>query len=263
MPLSAFQSEVALALAKNRTQDSYLAGGAAMHLAPRSTRYSNDLDYFNDSVERVATAFSADGETLAHLAIEVQAQVLQPGFVRAAVSREEQSTKVEWVHDSSWRFLPVVKCPRTGYRLAPLDLAINKVLALVGRNEPRDLLDTLEVQREVLPLGALVWAAAGKDPGYTPLLLLELLKRRGRFQPEDFQRLHLTRPPNLQELRAEWSAALESAQSFILARPSEEMGALYYDTECCHFVAPGPDAPESVVCHFGAPGGVIPRVILE
>jgi hypothetical protein len=254
---------VALALAKNRSPDSYLAGGAAMHLAPRSTRYSNDLDYFNDSVERVATAFSADSETLRPLGIEVQAQVLQPGFVRAIVSREDVSTKVEWVHDSSWRFLPVVKCPRTGYRLSSLDLAINKVLALVGRNEPRDFLDTLEVQREVLPLGALIWAAAGKDPGYTPLLLLELLKRRGRFQPEEFQRLHLVRPPNLLELRAEWSAALESAQAFIDTRPSEEMGALYYDTATCRFVAPSADAPDSVVCHFGAPGGVIPRVILE
>lgn len=42
------------------TDDRYLAGGAAMHFAPNSTRYSDDLDFFHDSEERVATAFAAD-----------------------------------------------------------------------------------------------------------------------------------------------------------------------------------------------------------
>ena len=59
MPLTSFQSQVARLLAANRTPDSHLAGGAALHFAPNSIRYSNDLDYFQDSVERVATAFSA------------------------------------------------------------------------------------------------------------------------------------------------------------------------------------------------------------
>jgi hypothetical protein len=47
--------------------------------------------------------------------------------------------------------------------LHPIDLAVNKVLALAGRDEPRDLLDTLYQHREVLCLGALCWAACGKD----------------------------------------------------------------------------------------------------
>ena len=62
----------------------------------------------------------------------------------------------------------------------PIDLAINKLLALVGRDEPRDYLDIHEAMR-VLPLGALCWAAAGKDPGFTPSMLLDLLRRRGKL----------------------------------------------------------------------------------
>ena len=41
-------------LSTNRTPDSYLAGGAALHIDPRSKRYSSDLDYFHDSEARVA-----------------------------------------------------------------------------------------------------------------------------------------------------------------------------------------------------------------
>jgi hypothetical protein len=46
MPLTSFQESVARLLSGNRTEDSHLAGGAALHLHPNSKRYSNDLDYF-------------------------------------------------------------------------------------------------------------------------------------------------------------------------------------------------------------------------
>ena len=42
-----------------------------------------------------------------------------------------------------------------GYMLHPIDLAVNKLLALVGRDEPRDFLDTLYVHHTVLALGLL------------------------------------------------------------------------------------------------------------
>ena len=64
MPLTSYQATVAKLLASQRTPDSYLAGGAALHIEPTSTRYSNDLDYFHDSVERVASAFADDRDLL-------------------------------------------------------------------------------------------------------------------------------------------------------------------------------------------------------
>lgn len=45
-------------LAVNRNTESYLAGGAALHFEPTSKRFSNDLNYFHDSAERVASAFT-------------------------------------------------------------------------------------------------------------------------------------------------------------------------------------------------------------
>ena len=59
------------------------------------------------------------------------------------VSKGQDSTKVDWAHDAAWRFLPPLPHPIAGYLLHPIDLAVNKLLALVGRDEPRDFLDIM------------------------------------------------------------------------------------------------------------------------
>ncbi len=259
MPLTPFQAEVLRLVSANRTPDSYLAGGAALHLEPHTRRYSNDLDFFHDSEERVAGAFAEDRGTLADAGYEIEILLQQPGFVRALVRKGTDATKVEWAHDSAWRFLPTVKHELAGFQLHPIDLAINKLLALVGRNEPRDFLDIMDVHRHVLPLGALCWAAAGKDPGFTPPLLLDLLRRRGTLRPEDLERLHLKEVPDLPGLKREWLAALDEAEAFIQSRPPSEIGCLYYSPSLERFVGNPADVADAVA-HYGRPGGVLPRV---
>jgi hypothetical protein len=255
MPLTEFQAAIAELLAVNRSSDSYLAGGAAMHMAPNSKRYSNDLDYFHDSEERVAAAVRDDTRVLEQAGYQVEVLMRQPGFTRAIVRKGEEATKLEWAHDSAWRFLPTIKSERSGFQLSSVDLAINKLLALVGRDEPRDYLDILEAM-EVLPLGALCWAAAGKDPGFTPAMLLDLLRRRGRYRPEDFARLHLAQPVDLAKMKLRWLAALDAAEQFFATRDPQEIGCLYYSPSLRKFVEPKPG--DDVVPHYGRPGGVLP-----
>lgn len=259
VPLTDFQAEVARLLAASRTEDSHLAGGAALNLEPSTTRYSNDLDYFHDSEQRVAEAFTDDRALLGEHGFAVQAEIHQPGYVRAVVSRGDESTKIEWAHDSAWRFLPPVADPRVGYRLHPIDLAINKVLTLAGRDEPRDFLDIMQVHQQVLPLGALCWAAAGKDPGFTPTSLLGLLRRRGKYREEDFARLRLAAPVDLRALKRRWLEMLDEAERFVGSRPSEQVGCLYYSRASCRFVQPSESAGEDIAPHYGRPGGVLPR----
>ena len=263
MPLTPYQEEVARALSANRTFDSYLAGGAAIHLEPHTTRYSNDLDYFHDSVDRVAVAFVDDERRLSDAGHGVVAKMRLPGYVRATVSRDGASTKVEWAHDSAWRFMPTIRNDVVGYVLHPIDLAINKLLALVGRDEARDFLDILDLHDRTLPIGALCWAAAGKDPGFTPLSLLEILRRRGKYHQEEFARLRLTGPVDLPALKTRWLAALSEADAFVRSQPPDEAGCLYYSRSLERFVAPGPAGPRDAVPHYGRPGGVLPRVLEE
>ena len=257
MPLTEFQTRIARELAANRTPDSYLAGGAAIHLEPNTKRYSNDLDYFQDSVERVAEAFAKDSKHLQQVHCDVSVDMQQPGYIRAVVRQGDNATKVEWAHDSAWRFLPTIADDTVGYRLHPVDLAINKLLALVGRDEPRDFLDVLYVHDHVLPLGAMCWAATGKDPGYTPHSLLEMLRRRGKYRAEDFSRLHLVQAVDLPALKQSWLRALEAAETFLSSRPPNEVGCLYYDLETHSFVQPS-EQTVNIVPHYGRPGGVLP-----
>lgn len=263
VPLTAFQQQLLADLATESTDDvGYLAGGAALHFEPNSTRFSHDLDFFHDSVERVASAFARDNARLTSAGYILQVTVSQPGFVRATVTRGDASTRVDWAHDSAWRFMPLVREPLGGWLLHPVDLAINKVLALVGRDEPRDFVDVLFVHDRILPLGALCWAAVGKDPGFTPLSLLELLKRRGRYRPEDFMRLDLRVPFDLVVAKESWRGALEGAETFCRSRLPDEIGCLYWSRSKQQFIMPRPDEapPADVLAHFGTPGGVLPRV---
>lgn len=263
MPLTPFQQRILADLASPPNDDRYLAGGAALHFAPHSERYSDDLDFFHDSEARVARAFGRDRERLLNGGYRVSVELSQPGLIRAVVSRGEDATRIDWAHDSAWRFMPLVSDPLGGWLLHPIDLAINKVLAVAGRDEPRDFVDILFVHRTRLPLSGLAWAAVGKDPGLTPLSLLELLARRGRYRPEDFARLQLARPFDLVAAKATWLDALETAQRFARERPAEETGCLYYATGPREFVIPRSDATladQGVVPHYGAPGGVLPRM---
>lgn len=261
MPLTEFQKNLARLLAVNRTCDSHLAGGAALHFQPDSIRYSNDLDYFHDSIERVATAFSADRKTLEENGYRINIEIKQPGYIRAKVFTDDGATKVEWAHDSDWRFMPTVYDKNIGFMLHPIDLAINKVLALAGRNESRDFIDVIYVHRTILSLGALCWAAAGKDPGFTPLSLLDLLQRRGRYHDADFQRLKLNHQMiDLRQLKTEWLGMLDDAAVFINARPGNELGCLYYShTQSCFITPESGDVDFKL--HFGKPGGILPRIV--
>ncbi len=258
MPLTEYQARLARLLSKNRSCDSYLAGGAAILIEPNTQRYSRDLDYFHDSERRVAEAFAADLGLLEGDGYAVEVDSSQPGFVRAIVRRGTEATRVEWAHDSAWRFMPTVRDERVGFVLHPVDLAVNKTLALAGRDEVRDVLDVLHFHRGLLGLGPLCWAACGKDPGFTPLSLLELLRRRGRVRSEDLERLDLAVPIELPALKQEWLKALDSVEPFAESRPAEEIGCLYYSASRRRFCDPGEAA--DAVPHFGRPAGILPIV---
>lgn len=261
MPLTELQREILATLAPSRSDEGYLAGGAALHVSPNSTRYSHDLDFFHDSSQRVAEAYQKDVTLLEEADFGVEIVFSQPGFIRAIVSRDEESTQIDWAHDSAWRFMPLVQDELGGLLLHEVDLAVNKTLAFAGRDEARDVVDMDYILQNILALGPLVWAAVGKDPGFSPDSLLEQLRRAGRFRGEDIERLHLARPFDLQAAKQRWLEAIEDASEFVAGRPADEVGCLYFSTERKRFEAPAPDRSleeQGLVPHFGRPGGVLP-----
>ncbi|MGC9452991.1 MAG: nucleotidyl transferase AbiEii/AbiGii toxin family protein [Oceanipulchritudo sp.] len=258
MPLTPIQKEVLVLLADNRSPDSHLAGATGIRMAPETPRHSHDLDLFHASEEAVARAYARDVNYLQEKGFASELLLSQPGFIRARVGKNEQSLLIDWAQDSIWRFFPPVQLESVGWVLHPVDLAVNKVLALAGRDEPRDFVDTLYLHESVLPLGALAWAAAGKDPGLNPQMLLELLQRKGRISREELRRLDLRVPLDPEDLHNRWETALRSAREWVAQRPGSEAGCLYTHPDTGLVFAPQPG--ESSELLRGKAGGVLPRV---
>jgi len=229
MPISLFQKQVLLALKSIRNPESYVAGGTAIQRAEDSLRYSNDIDFFHDTDEALTQAFSQDRQTLIEKNYSFVPLITQPSFYRAIISKGKETLKLEWVRDTAFRFFPVVEDPEMGYRLHDVDLAINKCLALANRTALRDILDILELDKKILPLSACIWAACGKDPGFTPELILEMIQRHAIISPELLNMESLSRPVDPKEVKSAFLKTHSKAKRELQSFPSKTLGCLFLD----------------------------------
>jgi hypothetical protein len=261
MPLTPFQEKVLRLIAANRSPDSYVAGAIVIHQQKESPRFSHDVDLFHDAAEAVARSVTADAAVLGSHGFKVEWILQQPTFVRGIVSLEGESLRLEWAYDSAFRFFPVEKDPGCGYRLHMADAATNKVLALASRQEARDTVDILHLDATYLSLGAICWAACGKDPGFTPDFLLDQIGRHARFSREDLQRLDLAHPLEPTDLKKQWLAAVERAAELIENLAIEDAGCLYLNRNGSP-VSPDPTGAEfkTLIRHFGSVKGAWPRI---
>ena len=259
MPLTEFQTATLRLLAARRTPDSFLAGGTVLNAGPDTPRYSRDLDIFHDLETSVVTSAAADAASLQQAGYTVEWLLRQPLFQRADVSRDHSHLLIEWVFDSAFRFFPVEPDVLTGWRLNLYDAATNKLLALMGRGEPRDYLDVLHFHQHHLSLGALCWAAAGKDPGVNPFMILQECQRTTHFRPEQFHDLQLAAPLDLPRWKQTWMAASREAEALLPRLPAEEVGCLYLDANH-RPVTPHPGAADfsGLRRHFGSVRGAWP-----
>lgn len=257
MPLTPFQKEVLALLASNRNPESYVAGAAVINRSPNSIRFSRDIDLFHDPAASVTISSQADLEVLEKNGLVVELLLETSSFVRAFVKNAKEGIKLEWATDTAFRFFPVVEDQDFGYRLHDIDAAINKSLALAGRTEIRDVIDMLTIHDSLLHLGACCWAACGKDPGFTPELILELISRNARITPDLLAQQTLTHPIRPKEIKLRWLQALEDAHALVRNMNPQELGCLYINGKGEVSHTPGAkDKP-----HFGAVRGSWPTVL--
>ena len=159
---------------------------------------------------------AADAVALTAAGFSVEMEKRFPTFHRAWVAHGARRMKIEWVVDSAFRFFPAIPDPELGYRLHEADLAVNKILAGAGRVKIRDYLDLIHLEETGLTLGALAWAATGKDPGMAPLFVLNELSRNARYyRPEELNEVRLTRPVTLPELKLKWLEMMRRARALV------------------------------------------------
>lgn len=268
MALTEYQRQICQLIANNRREngESYVAGGVALNTLLNTPRLSLDIDLFHDTDEALIASWFADRELLQSAGYEVEVLRETAAFIEAVVSFHDERVLMQWARDSAFRFFPLVEDVLLGLVLHPFDLATNKVLALAGRLEARDWIDVINCHDYIQPLGYLVWAACGKDPGFSPTSLIAEAQRGSRYSQLELDALAFAgTPPDAKQLGAKWHGVLQEAIDVCQVLPSDEVGRcvitmsgdLYRGSADNLIIAMD---NRRITFHTGTIGGVLPQI---
>lgn len=226
MPLTVLQKDILAVLAANRSEESHFAGGVVLNAADDSARFSHDFDIFHDLAEEVTRASNCDVESLRRAGFQVETPSRygewekEATFRKAKVSRAGETVEIDWAADSAFRFFPIERDPQLGWRLHLFDVATNKALALSARTETRDYVDIVELHR-TYPLPAICWAACGKDPGFSPLSLIKMMKRFAKVSPTELDKIK-ARALDPKLLKVAWIEMSDTAEAEMIRLADEQ-----------------------------------------
>lgn len=268
MAITDFQRDICRLIAGSRIErgESYIAGGVALNTLIDAKRVSRDIDLFHDTREALAVTWEEDRNLLTDAGYEIAVRLERPTFVDAVVRRDDRQVVMQWVCDSAFRFFPLMEHPDLGLTLHPFDLATNKVLALVGRLEVRDWVDVISCSDRLQHLGYLAWAACGKDPGYSPAMILAEARRSSRYSAAEVAELAFDGPPpDAAALSQRWATLLKEADAIIEELPATEVGrcVLASDGELFAGTADALSAAvarDELVFHAGRIRGALPTL---
>lgn len=237
MPLTSLQKQVLQVLAANRSEESHFAGGLVLNATDDSPRYSHDFDIFHEADSEVARASDADFAALRAAGYEVHEAVGDwrnaTSFRKAQLIHQGEKLEIDWAADSAFRFFPIERDPVLGWRLHLFDMATNKALALSARSVTRDYVDIVELD-QTYPLEAIIWAACGKDAGFSPMLLLEMMRRFARINPRQLETIQARQLDPI-ELKKKWIAMSDRADAEITriadTMPHIPIGVAFVDEE--------------------------------
>ena len=176
----------------------HLSGGGALalHLGHRR---SLDLDLFTSDEGAFRAALASLPIIAGQLGGRVEILTDAPAFRRVLLtSGESEAVRLDLVLDSAERVGPP-PIDAEGLRLdPPEEILANKLCAILGRSEPRDLVDLFCLERAGHDILAALPAARRKDAGLTPGQLAWAISQVPVDRPLD----GMLTPVSLDELRA-------------------------------------------------------------
>lgn len=267
MAVTRFQSEVLKLIAGSRITngETYVAGGLALNYQLRRPRISDDIDIFNDGYDALLSASDSDRDVLKKAGYQVVPKRERDYIVEVTVSDGQETTDIQWVRDSAYRFFPLVVDDLLGLTMHPFDLATNKLLALAGRRVPRDWVDMISCVETLQPLAYLAWAANGKDAGLTPNFILDMCSRTTYVQRELDLVVRSETPLNAADLSRRWHEEIGRARETVKLLPAEEVGKVVMTRDGELFKGSDEDLRQAlgsgeIVFHPGELGGAWPTI---
>ena len=90
----------------------------------------------------------------------------------------------------------------------------------ISRTETRDYVDIVELH-QTFPLPAICWAACGKDPGFTPLSLLKMMRRFAKIDPAKLEEIQAQKLDPV-KLKLAWIEMSDAAEEEMIRMADEQ-----------------------------------------
>ena len=123
----------------------YLTDGTALGRYYLNHRYSEDLDFFVNADKHYLDYISKFKNKIgSHFAIDLQQTLFSDDYTRLFLTEEGVILKIELVNDVDYYPGVPAEC---GFGLIdkPLNILANKLTAIIGRDEPKDIFDIIHI----------------------------------------------------------------------------------------------------------------------
>jgi hypothetical protein len=119
----------------------YLTGGTALGRYYLNHRFSEDLDFFLNKSDTFHSEVKSIEKVLDRRFSLLRSQsIVYEDYVRYYIEDEGMTLKIEFVNDIDYR-CGVPNIYQYGFIDTPLNILTNKLTAIVGRDEPKDVFD--------------------------------------------------------------------------------------------------------------------------
>ena len=163
----------------NLTKSFFLTGGNALSLYYFNHRMSEDLDCFTTEREEFEHLSGILDEVCKITGINLKSERVFPNFRRYLLSKNEESILVDFVYEPVRQIYPEKKIIN-GVRVdVPEEMTINKLCALLGRSDFKDLVDLFYLQKSGFCAIDYVAKAEEKEGGLNSATLAYVLRGMG------------------------------------------------------------------------------------
>lgn len=123
----------------------YLTGGTALWHFYLNHRYSEDLDFFvNDNEDFSKYLIHIKDELPKQFKTDINKTIVTEEFARFFIEDENAILKIEYVNDVAYR-AGIPKVSTMGLIDNVTNILSNKLTAIVGRDEPKDVFDIVSI----------------------------------------------------------------------------------------------------------------------
>jgi len=184
------------------TKSFFLTGGNALNFYYFNHRFSEDLDCFTTEREEFEHLTGILDEVCRSTGIVLKSDRVFPNFRRYIFSKTSESIIVDFVYEPVKQLYPEKRMV-DGVRVdVPEEMTVNKLCALLGRSEFKDLVDLFYLQKSGYPAIEYVEKAEQKEGGLSCATLAYVLENMDITRMPDKLKQSVS-PEELELFRAE------------------------------------------------------------